>query len=531
MKRHTFLWIAALVMMVSLSAQAAQFTMKITVNDSVKGSWLTFGLGAQRELLPVPPIFYASSEILSWLEGPGDIDVAYTVDDYSKLTEYVKQDANSALWKVFVRDEQKYTFNLSSGSLPSGSVLKIYPEGDEANAVILEDGTNYNVQANTTYLIDYRETSSTAQALAAPGVKRFQMSRGAKTLVLDFDIPEGYTLKADSNVIAYGAFNEDLLYPVLDGKHGSFNATTSTLTMTNMEGVARVQFNYWYAQGATTSEKGLVIVDVNDSLATTLVSRVDVATSEPYTGAVVTVDPEAAGYAGTVLTYKIDFDNATLGQPLTYNVETPLKLPGIDDAYAVEYAFSTTEDYTGDYTALPEGGIAYTSNAATMYLKLKVTLTSKCESGEVEPSITTGASETIAMKTVVFYVVGGGTMDIDGNGEIIVEDAIMMYNFIALGGVTRPNRVTERQITQGVDTSKVDSAKALETLRSLAAFLDYDENGEIIVEDAIMMYNFIALGGVTRPNRVTERQITQGVDTSKVEAAKALENFRKYVSK
>ena len=180
---------------------------------------------------------------------------------------------------------------------------------------------------------------------------------------------------------------------------------------------------------------------------------------------------------------------------------------------------------------MPEDGAVYNATAATIYLKVKATLTSQCEAGDLVPSITPADGDEIEMEAVYMMINGGGTMDIDGNGEIIVEDAIMMYNFIALGGVTRPNRVTERQITQGVDTSKVDSAKALETLRSLAAFLDYDENGEIIVEDAIMMYNFIALGGVTRPNRVTERQITQGVDTSKVDAAKALENFRKYVSK
>ena len=132
MKRRTFLWIAALVMGLAMSAQAATFTMGISPNDTPEGAWLTFGMNSTKSIAGLPPIFYASAELLSWLEGPGDIDVAYNVDDYSRLTIYIKENANAALWKVFVRDEQKFTFKLMSGSLPAGSVLKLYKEGDEA---------------------------------------------------------------------------------------------------------------------------------------------------------------------------------------------------------------------------------------------------------------------------------------------------------------------------------------------------------------------------------------------------------------
>jgi hypothetical protein len=528
MKRRTFLWIAALVMGVAMSAQAAKFTMGINANDSTAGAWLTFGMNSTKSIAGIPPIFYASAEYLSWLEGPGDIDVAYNVDDYSRLTIYIKEEANAALWKVFVRDDQKFTFSLKSGSLPAGSVLKLYKEGDEANAVNLQDGTVVNMQANSMYLIDYRETSSTAVALACPTVKHFQMTRTTNPQVLDLDVPDGYTLAADSAVIAYKA-EEGGMYSALSGSYGSFTASTSTLKLTKTTDVDLVQFNYWYKKGSATTEKAVVIVNVNSGLATSLVSRVDAATSTAYTGAVVTVDPAEAGYEGTILTYKIDYDDKTAGKELTYSVQTPLKLVGINDSYAVEYAFSDTEDYAGAYTAMPAGGAKYTSNASTKYLKLKVTVTDKCESGEVEPSITTADAETIEMAKVAFYVFNGGTLDIDGNGEITEDDAIMMYNFIALGGVDDPQSMYEDDIIQGV-SGEVDATAALAVLRSLAAFLDYDGGGTITEDDAIMMYNFIALGGVDDPDSMYEDDIIQGV-SGEVDPATALANLKAYAKK
>ena len=528
MKRRTFLWIAVLVMGIAMSARAAKFTMGINVNDSATGAWLTFGMDSEKSVAGMPPIFYASAEFLSWLEGPGDINVAYTLDDYSKLTTYIKEEANAALWKVFVRDDQKYTFTLKSGSLPAGSVLKLYKEGDEANAINLQDGTDVKMQANTMYLIDYRQTASTAVAVASPTVKRFQMTRSTQPLVLDLDVPEGYTLAADSAVIAYKA-GEGGMYSALAGSYGTFTASTSTLKLTKTADVDRIQFNYWYKKGTAATEKAVVIVDVNSGVATSLVSRVDVATSTAYTGAVVTVDPAEAGYAGTILTYKIDYDDTTAGQEFTYNVQTPLKLVGINDSYSVEYAFSDTEDYAGEYTAMPAGGVKYTSNASAKYLKLKVTVTDKCESGEVEPSITTAEAETIDMTKVVFYVFNGGTLDIDGNGEITEDDAIMMYNFIVLGGVDDPMSMYEDDIIQGV-TGEVDATAALAVLRSLAAFLDYDGNGTISDDDAIMMYNFIVLGGIDDPDSMYEDDIIQGV-SGEVDATTALANLKAYAKK
>jgi FMN-dependent NADH-azoreductase len=107
----------------------------------------------------------------------------------------------------------------------------------------------------------------------------------------------------------------------------------------------------------------------------------------------------------------------------------------------------------------------------------------------------------------------------------------MMYNFIALGGIDDPESMFVEDIIQGIDESQVDAEAALATLKSLAAFLDYDENGAITEDDAIMMYNFIALGGIDDPESMFVEDIIQGIDETQVDAEKALENFKKYASK
>ena len=72
--------------------------------------------------------------------------------------------------------------------------------------------------------------------------------------------------------------------------------------------------------------------------------------------------------------------------------------------------------------------------------------------------------------------------------------------------------------------------KESSVLRSLAAFLDYDGNGTISDDDAIMMYNFIVLGGIDDPDSMYEEDIIQGV-SGEVDAATALANFKAYAKK
>ena len=96
-------------------------------------------------------------------------------------------------------------------------------------------------------------------------------------------------------------------------------------------------------------------------------------------------------------------------------------------------------------------------------------MTSKCEAGDVTPSITPADGEEIEMESVYMTVLSGGTMDIDGNGVITEDDAIMMYNFIALGGIDDPESMFVEDIIQGIDETQVDAEKALENFKKYAS--------------------------------------------------------------
>ena len=139
--------------------------------------------------------------------------------------------------------------------------------------------------------------------------------------------------------------------------------------MTNMTNVDQIRFNYWYTDGTRTSDKAIVFVDVTDSLMTTLVKKADAATGKTYSGSVIAVDPDADGYTGTVLTYKIELDNAAVGKDLTLKVRTPKFNPAAD-AYSIQYYFTNSVDGEGAYLDLPEDGAVYNATAA-MVMRLK----------------------------------------------------------------------------------------------------------------------------------------------------------------
>ncbi len=342
MSKNRILLVAFLMAGLATVAVAKTFSVDLYLDNGVAKS-LTFGMGASRELAGVPPFQAPANLNVVWLEGPGDVTEAKIDEDFSKLSTYIKEDAKAGVWKLYVRNAMKITFK--SANIPSGAYLKLSVEDGEDEAIDIVNETVVNATADTTYLIDYRETSSTTVALPCPPVKKVQMSSAMNSLPIDFDIPDGYALAADSAVKACKAEvgEEDLgeytVFTELDGNYGTFNAAAATLNMTNMTNVARIQFEYWFKKGTDSTEKAVVIVDVTKGLMTTLVKKQDAATGDLIGGAVVAVDPGVDGYDGTILTYKIDFDDVSAGKKLDITVSTP-KFAPTAEAYSVQYCFT-----------------------------------------------------------------------------------------------------------------------------------------------------------------------------------------------
>ena len=525
--RHRFLAWMVFFLISAAVAVAEPFSVDLYLDNSTDKS-LTFGMDDTLCLVGLPPIFYPADNAI-WLEGPGDVTTALWDEDFSVLSTYIKKDANAAMWKLYAPKSMKITFK--SHDLPAGAFLKIYKEVDgEDEAIAIVDGTVLNATTDTTYLIDYRKNAGTPPAMPCPPVRQFQMLSSAKSLSIDIDVPDGYYLGADTAVHTFGLiedsddWGEYKYFIDFDGDYGTFDAATKTLTMTDMTNVARIQFGYWFTDGTNSTEKSTVIVDVTQLMTTSLVKKTDAATGASITGDIVAVDPFAEEYDGTILTYRIDLNTAS---ELTLMVDAPQVVTPGYDSYLVQYCLTETADALGEYVDIPAAGTSLNLLSLTQYLHLKVTLRGKCEPGLVAPMIAID-DDLVFLESVKFSLLVNGTLDIDGNGLISEEDAIMMYNFIALGGVDFPEFFDVDTITQGIDRTRVDGENALATLTSVPDFLDYDENGLISVEDAIMMYNFIALGGVYHPNHITENQIIQGIDALKVDAGTALENFKKY---
>ena len=546
MNRSKVLLLALLLAGFAAMVRAAEFTMNVSVDGK---DILNFGLARNaaddsQSKIGIPPDFGPAIAKIVYLEGPGDVDTADIAEDFSKLSRYIKEDADAALWKLVVEkatDNMTLAFAFPQGvSLPAGSYLAIYPADDETAAVDLTSGaTLSNVAMGDEYIIDYRSSKDKEPAPLAPIARTFAILRatGPQQLVFD-EIPEGFVLKADTGVTAFKLDDNDVYTSLGDG-YGTvaINGGTATLTLTKLTDVARVQFAYWYesTDGAVKTENAAVIVNVNSGVSLTLEKRLNAADQTAIPRATIAVIPDEEGYDGTYVVYKVELADSFQTKALTYGLVKEPETPG-KDSFVIQYDFALAGDAVpGDFKEMPADGVAKDGDVdgnATFYLWLKVKApSSNCDNREVTPLVKDGEEELGSFEKTKFVIISSGTMDIDGNGTITEDDAIMMYNFIALGGIDDPESMFVEDIIQGIDETQVDAEAALATLKSLAAFLDYDENGAITEDDAIMMYNFIALGGIDDPESMFVEDIIQGIDETQVDAEKALENFKKYASK
>ena len=109
MSRNRILLVAFLMAGLAAIAVAETFSVDLYLDNGTAKS-LTFGMGAARELAGVPPFQAPANLNVVWLEGPGDVTDAKIDEDFSKLSTYIKENANAAMWKLYVRNAMKITF-------------------------------------------------------------------------------------------------------------------------------------------------------------------------------------------------------------------------------------------------------------------------------------------------------------------------------------------------------------------------------------------------------------------------------------
>ena len=129
MSRNKILLVAILMAGLSAVAVAEAFSVDVWLENSTAKT-LTFGMQSEKYLDPLPPFTPWVKKV--YLEGPGRMaDVVTKDEDYTELSTYMKQTADAGMWKLCIINENvKITFKVTAAP-SNGSVLKVYPEGEE----------------------------------------------------------------------------------------------------------------------------------------------------------------------------------------------------------------------------------------------------------------------------------------------------------------------------------------------------------------------------------------------------------------
>ncbi len=86
-----------------------------------------------------------------------------------------------------------------------------------------------------------------------------------------------------------------------------------------------------------------------------------------------------------------------------------------------------------------------------------------------------------------------GTLDFDQNGEVEINDIMYLYNFAVVWGC---EPMAASDLAAGLDNvSEEQLNTALETLQGDTDSLDYDEDSEIDINDVMFLYNYAVVWG------------------------------------
>ncbi len=543
----TLMVVLALTMTASAASAIAEFIFQVSFAQDGPAT-LEFGVKSDKTNVPEPPIGTPGDTVLKhiFFVGAGDETQAQAVDYEQLACSYLPGDT-STVWKLQSIADATVYFKLVEGTAPSNLTI----DDGETDAVPLADGDSAKLVKGKTYVI--RCGGATINPL---GTIHTSMIKGSDTVTVPF--PEGYAITPDgwnsgktSNVYAFDANGN-----AIEGaapEISSADVMTTPFTVANLpEDTAFFQFAFDY-MASGNAMRSVVIVDVTTPVSTTL-EAVEFAAYDSEGAIVVEDDNNLQGTADPVQDSVVNVfasnDSRDGFVKLTYSITTdeetgpaqfPLALDFLPETDKYEVVIDegapmgATKIEYGDTSivATPSDG-QYTFNGmdipkgATATLTLVLNVASGAEQVNVSPVLVINDNDWRMPSLYLLPQDNSGTLDIDGNGIVNEEDALMFYLFVALGGVDDPDGMYVDDIIQGIDETVVDAEAALDLMKGVPSFLDYDGNGTIMEEDALMMYLFIALGGVDDPDGMYVDDIIQGIDETAVDAETALENFKKY---
>lgn len=483
----------------SLAVSAAQFTFDINFGDlKKKKESLSFGLRETTAIdpestidpeYPIPPNFPAAGIKYLYFQGHGEEDDPKSQADLAQCyAKFFPTTQTAATWRLVSETSTSITFQLANGTIPENATLQIRKESDTA-ATTIADGASFSVENGVSYLIEYAEAGATV--LPAPPANSHALAIIAANDSYSLDLPqapEGFTTQVLTNTLK--AFDQD---------GNSIEATLSiteagVLTLNDVpENLASITFQYVFTNSSVSSDAASAIVTVSKAIAATLVSD-----------KTVLIDPLSAGNEDTLsfqIEYALTTSDAKLNKPLPFSFTLPAWNTGDEKLLTIaETAITSTTDATASAGAidLTEGTITVTETNATLLITIQASKQIKF-GGPIYAAIN---DSPIAAPYLI--VKGSQTLDFDGDGEITIDDANYLYNYIVTFGCDEYTMATDIMAFGTKYATEEKAELALTYFKNNLQSLDYDGDGEITIDDANYVYNFIVTFGCDEYTMATD---------------------------
>lgn len=479
-----------------MAASKFRFTCHI---DNNPNPTLSFGIDEEETIIGFPPSS-PSGVNAYFLGGLGNDDSFYNGQRIGEYILKADDDLKAVTWTFFVESQDcSVTFNLENGNLANTDILRIIAEsGTDFETTDITHGVTVSFKEGNNYYIQYAETEADVVP-AAPDSIEVQMLKSigeTKTVTMAKTIPEGWKPVLVETPKAYEIISAEIGTKAEEIDNHGITVTINddgNVDITLGDSVDKIDFftfQYALEKDGVKTLPGTMLVELTDGIAAELKEGKNYFDIEPSDESPANVELSYAleissNYQSNQATLKLSFPSWTTQDETPFPYTATVKLGGVEitktdagTAHEPEYEFT-----------LPQ--------KAEDTLVIDLTVAAKAESGPVYASIVVGYEE-FNLTPVRINIKGTGTLDFDGDGEITLNDAMLLYNFVRRGYPDADDRRFTDSIklafTEGTTIEQANAAMDYFRANGNTLNLLGNENGLPNMNDVMLIYNFVRRG-------------------------------------